>query len=1254
MTATKKYKVVILILIIASILAWPIAKTAKADMAQYCSTPPFVTAGAKPNVLIILDNSNSMDEDFYGNAVGSYASSSKSVVARNALRDLLDHLKNQLRSGLMTYRLPNRIYKYYIHNSPYFVSYEPKSYCPSHNKVCDNNTSQTCESDSDCSGGSCVDPCVKYCQTGDSAYKSICESRCHEDNPSFNVDYFDEIITNYTIGSEQRNRYCRLVYPKMQRMVNPTDPYHYMYYKHAYPMYSSSNLAEAFCYSTGYNPNEGSPYDSYSCYHNKTGTSDDYSGYSNYWFGATVAPTDTDYALGYKDLGRRLSWYYMGRTWFSNTSPGDGYLHVPAGDLVDDAAEATPTYNNIQNKLDPKENDEIGYMSCTKSDKNTCDYIINAGLTPTAGTLQTAIDYFQGDDSPIQVRCQKNFAIYVTDGLPSVDENGNSNTADELMPDVLNKINVLRNITKTINDTSYTFDIKTYILGMGFSDEAKAKLDQMAVAGGTDRDGHAYYADNPSELESSLTTIFLDILKKVASGTSVSVLSEKTNEGANVFQAVFYPQKQFADGTSLTWIGYLYNYWFYNSRNTSNIREDTPVGGGNTGDKKLNLKEDYILDFAFNNDLLTIKKYQDTDGDGNADTLKSTVHHLDDIYPLWETGTNLFERDAGNSGCCTASGDTFDCSGCTSLDGARNIFTTDGTFDKTHTGFQSYLGSVSNTEDLVDYVRGIDKEGLRNRTVTINGKTGTWKLGDIVYSTPRLEKYGNYSVLFVGANDGMLHAFKIGYIKKLSGPYDQAQLCDEKDNCNTTSTVGKELWAFIPQNTLPYLRYLSDANYCHLYFADLSPYITEINGRTILIGGMRLGGGCATMCTQGNETVKCDNGRVIYPPEDTCPYPDSASCVGRSSYFALDITDPQKPKFLWEFSHPDLGFSYSGPAVIHAPNNKNYVLFLSGPTDYRGNSMQNLQAFVLTLDDNLHISNTWTHDFGSSYSNGFGGRLFTDGFDYNEDGFTDLVFFGFARSPNGHEDSWEGNVIALKIKCKADDPTDCGPANWDFDQIFNSAREPVIARILTMPCFGMEYIYFGTGRYFYNNDNYSTNKTAKLYGVRIEDCYNTNCSVNASHSSNDACDELDSTNQTFSWYIELEDNDAASNEGYLKERCISDPTISNQNMVFFTTTEPTSDICGFGGRTRMWGFNCATGEAISSQDCPGYVVGMPKGTLLLQTSTGVITQLNPSACFTQEDNRASDWIQGVPPETSSPLVPPFGLKEGKIIHWYEK
>jgi len=100
--------------------------------------------------------------------------------------------------------------------------------------------------------------------------------------------------------------------------------------------------------------------------------------------------------------------------------------------LVDNSGNTTSTYSNLLAKLDPKENDENGYMSCSKSNKNNCPYIISAGLTPTAGTLQSAIDYFQGSNSPIQYRCQRTFVVYVTDGLPSVDEDGDTDTADNL------------------------------------------------------------------------------------------------------------------------------------------------------------------------------------------------------------------------------------------------------------------------------------------------------------------------------------------------------------------------------------------------------------------------------------------------------------------------------------------------------------------------------------------------------------------------------------------------------------------------------------------------------------------------------------------------------------------------------------------------------------------------------------------------------------------------------------------------------
>ena len=498
---------------------------------SFGSDTDLFTTQAKPNILIILDNSNSMDEDFYGNAVGSFASTSKSVVGRKAIRDIIEQFKNKLRMGLMTYNISG-VSGMYLHNAPEFVFYEPKSWCPNP-----------------------PPECVTYAQTGNGGAKSVCEAACKSDNPLFDVNYFDEIINNYAIGSEPRNRYSNLIFPHSQRRVNPTDPSRYMYFKHAYPFYSGSNQGTAFCYGTGYSPNEGAPWDSYTCWSSKTGTNDDYSsGYSGSSFGITLIPTDSDYALGYGDFGKRLSWYYVGRTWFSSGSPGNGYLHVSVADLLDKHGDPNATYTSLWNKLDPKENDEAGYMSCGAGDKNTCSYIINAGLTPAAGTFQEAIKYFKGEGgytSPIQAWCQKNFVIYVTDGLPSVNEGGNPGSADTLMPTVLARIDSLRNTAYNSNQ----FDIRTYVLGVGLSDEAKVKLDGMAVHGGTDVDGHAYYADNEAQFIDALNTIFSQLIESGYTFTSPSVPSVRMVEADVLYVSSFTPSNN-----SPFWTGNLKAY----------------------------------------------------------------------------------------------------------------------------------------------------------------------------------------------------------------------------------------------------------------------------------------------------------------------------------------------------------------------------------------------------------------------------------------------------------------------------------------------------------------------------------------------------------------------------------------------------------------------------------------------------------------------------------------------------------------------
>ncbi|GLI35736.1 Ser-Thr-rich GPI-anchored membrane family protein [Desulforhabdus amnigena] len=1267
-----------------------------------CNSPPFASSDIKPNVLIILDNSNSMDENFWGGAVGSYSFAGKSLVARLALKEFVTQLKDKLRIGLMTYKLKDDVEKRYLHNAAYFASYNPKSYCP-------NPPAE----------------CVEYCQTGDSAKQAACVDGCKKGNELFDPDYFDEIITNYSTDSERRNRYCSLVYPKAQRIPNPTDRLNYIYVKQAYPYYDVKNQGTGFFYSENYNPDEGG--DTYIPYLTKVGIDDGSTGYSDGLAPVSLGPTDSDYALGYHDFGRRIPWYYVGETWYSNSSPGGGFLHVPVGELneiVDGITTTTTNYSSLLEKLGPTADVETAneadvqaaYMFCTASDKNTCSYIINAGLTPTAGTLQTALDYFKDEtNSPIQARCQKNYIIYVTDGLPSVDESGRTGNAVTLMPTVLEKLDSLRTtITKPFavdnNRVTYSFDVRTYVLGVGLSDSAKSQLDTMAVHGGTAVNGHAYYADDPGKLIDALSTIFSNILSQTSSGTSVSILSEKAQQGANMMQAVFYPSKKYGDSNNwLNWTGYLYDYWFYVSKTESNLREDTEQNN------ILDLDADYGLTFDFDTakSQLLIQRWQDLNGDGNL-TEDATVGDpitLDEVAAIWEAGELLSRRSGLDSDSDPPPPDP------------RKIYTVSSSNQlvefkaanlddfKTYLGAPgSFAGCLKGADDnatlanLVDYVRGTDIAECRNRSFSIQEgsttNTYTWKLGDIVYSTPKVESDYKYcydstaqqftstlcttdtqcgtsgtckkkeSVVFVGANDGMLHAFKTGILSK-----NKSGLSDKQAAKLEGTEFGKELWAFIPKNILPYLRCLANSDYCHLSYVDLSPHIVTMGNKRVLIGGMRLGGGT---CDASQLTgIPCD------APSDTCSAISCTSwdscfnpsnCVGLSSYFALDITDAESPQLLWEFSHPQLGYSYSGPAVIHrkvksASGNlaeKYFVMFLSGPTSRNGTSNQTLKAFILSLDDQLKLPSNglYVHTFGTNTKYAFGGRLFTNGLDINEDGYTDFVLFGYSDGDQKETiGAFSGGIIKLWTGDHDTTDTTPEPRSWEFKEPFYNAGQPITAKVEAMKCFNQWYVYFGTGRYFIKDDNPDHNQSNSIYGIPFLCTANdTDCStINFGHASSTFCESLSKKAQQMAWNWPLE---IPVDTGYYKERCITDPTVSSQDIVYFTTTEPTSDPCSFGGRSRIWGLNCATGEAIADETCPLYVVRNTDGAIYLQTSTGAITKISadPSnssfTCGKTKDTDAtgktSEWIPGIPPESAPPLVPPFSLKTGKILHWIEK
>ncbi len=928
--------------------------------------------------------------------------------------------------------------------------------------------------------------------------------------------------------------------------------------------------------------------------------------------------------------------------------------------------------------------------------------------TPYSESFYNAIGYFASNTAmrlntadfnttnpPVNYTCRQNNILIVTDGVSTADRNATVTTlvnpasspdgdndsdntclsysGSKYLDDMswLAKHKKITNLTQTPVKAADT--ITTYTVFTGEDNGATDECSPVVLLQNTATNGGGTYQDasNAAALQNALRSAFLAISAKAASGTAASVLGEKSREGANILQAVFYPNKLFnitSPSSTITrsWLGYLNNFWFYEdaTANIGNIREDT------VNDSILNLTSDNIVSFDFVNDQLVVHSWSDTDGDGDGDvTLADKT--LDDVKLIWEAGKVLFKRvpatrkifvnDSSTTYPKTTAGST--CSG-------GNFVT----FTTANKGcFSSYLGGDLNSDSvvdaadaaqadrLIDYVIGTDYSEYRTRTLPLTNPvdpavTGTWKMGDIIHSTPQIVKYDNlysdYSVAYVGANDGMLHAFKIGKLSStgLSGTQKAQLTVGTKD----AIVMGEELWSFIPQNALPYLRFYADPNYCHSYMVDLSPYLYQYGSKRIIIGGMRLGGGCG-----GTSTVN--------PPSDTCADPTLASCVGMSSYFALDVKDPNNPKLLWEFTDPALKFSYSGPALVNYQNTR-FVIFLSGPNGYDGSANQNLKVFVLKLkqaDDT--IDTVYTKDLGASYANSFGGRLFTKGLDMNEDGNTDFVFFGYSKylSTSGGYPQWGGGVVKLYIN-------GADPTLWVYDKNYVAFTDPdgfpITAKVATDKCFDKYYLYFTSGRYFSSTEMYNTSagpttlKSDIVAGVPLmcnylNSCNPTSITVGATgttsvSSATTVCTNLSTSSYAnAAWYRSLDPIQSP----YYMERGVTDPVTTGANYVMFVTAKPSDDICSFSGSSRVWGFNCATGGAVTNTTCSGKTVNTTniQGTLLLQLSTAAINQVNLQTAFA-----SSPGLLSTPPSAGMPPPnPPPITKTGtgsRIIHWLER
>lgn len=143
-----------------------------------------------------------------------------------------------------------------------------------------------------------------------------------------------------------------------------------------------------------------------------------------------------------------------------------------------------------------------------------------------------------------------------------------------------------------------------------------------------------FEASEGGDLESTVTRAIAEILKRSASGTSVSVLAASgTGEGA-LYQAYFFPSTY--EGLSeIKWSGHTQGLFL---DSFGNLREDSD------GDGRLVYQSDYIIRTRTDSatgDVL-VDRYVDADGDGRADaaTPLMTVG-LREVKGIWEAGRQL-------------------------------------------------------------------------------------------------------------------------------------------------------------------------------------------------------------------------------------------------------------------------------------------------------------------------------------------------------------------------------------------------------------------------------------------------------------------------------------------------------------------------------------------------------------------------------------------------------------------------------------
>jgi len=463
---------------------------------------------------------------------------------------------------------------------------------------------------------------------------------------------------------------------------------------------------------------------------------------------------------------------------------------------------------------------------------------------PQAEALLDAGYYFRGQtmpvsghggfSSPITKWCDNNYVIFITNGLSNKDDDGalgsivgdRDGDGREPGPYGLGSHyldDVAKFLYESDNSSSLagTQRIKTSMV-LAFQAD-----DELVGRAGNNSHGRGGYYNvyNANELAAALSKIFTNIVLETDSAfvspTIPASPENRSYSGSRVYLGFFKPQSQ------KPWLGNLKKF---------GINADNQITD-KTGARATN-----------------------TDGSFSAGAI-SYWNNLVDAGLVDRGGVGQVLRDRNLA---TSPRKVY-----SNLTTTSDLTSSGNAFNKTNVT-PALLGvpDAAERDLLVDYLSGRDSYDDNDNGNTTEARE--WPLGDVRHSKPAVVNYRpfnmaneascseNKTMIYVGTNDGMLHAF--------------------------TDCDGQEAWSFIPDKVMLNLQELAARPALINYSVDASPIVMRYDAnkdgtidpasdKLVLIFGLRRGG---------------------------------------NAYYALDVSNPLTPKLLWRFDSATSGFGHLG------------------------------------------------------------------------------------------------------------------------------------------------------------------------------------------------------------------------------------------------------------------------------------------------------------------------------------------------------